>query len=109
MKMIAVACAASLSLAACATNPTEFLNAYADAANTLDPGCAKDVQINLLPLMMPWGPIPFVTGSYRKGCNLDQFAPPSRIMLPAATLAPDPIAARLDELEGRLSAIEPAR
>jgi predicted small secreted protein len=99
MKIVAVAavCAASLSLAGCATNMTEFMSTYVEAANTLDPGCGKDVRIDVLPLMMPWGPIPFVTGSYRKACNLDQFGtttvPPARpaLVVGATVGGPDPV------------------
>lgn len=68
--------AACIGLSGCALNPektAKLLTAYADAANKLDPDCAKDLQVNLLPMLTPWGPVPFVTGSYRKGCHLEQF------------------------------------
>lgn len=63
---LAIIAAAALSLAAC---QTVSLQEYAEAANTLDPGCAKKIHAQVQPVLIFGWPIPLVTGSYDKDCK----------------------------------------
>ena len=45
---------------------------YASAANELDSGCYKDVDIKVVPMFVGVAVLPVVTGAYRKVCNPDQ-------------------------------------
>lgn len=61
--------AAGLLASGCAT--TSFAE-YAKAANELDPGCFKDVNVQATPILLFGWPIPVISGSFRKVCNPDQ-------------------------------------
>lgn len=63
---------------------------YAEAANDLDPGCYKDVDVRATPMVIMGWVLPVVSGSYRKVCNADQ-APagaPGPQAVPLGALAP---------------------
>lgn len=68
------ACAVAVSLSACATfDPA----AFAKAANDLDPGCYKHVEIKATPMLLFGWAVPVVGGEYVKTCNPGQAAPAS--------------------------------
>lgn len=69
LPMLAILALAAVTLAGCIT--PSFTD-YAKAANTLDPGCYKDVQIQAVPVLVFGWPIPVVSGTYRKVCNAEQ-------------------------------------
>lgn len=63
----------AMALAGC---QTMSLQEYAEAANTLDPGCAKKVQVDVRPVLIFGWPIPIVSGSYTKECTGREANPP---------------------------------
>jgi hypothetical protein len=65
MKLTIALCAA-IALSACQTTS---LQEYAEAANTLDPGCAKKVHAQVQPVLIFGWPVPIVSGSYEKECK----------------------------------------
>lgn len=69
MKIPLLAACAALALSGCSTFD---LMEYANAANELDPGCYKDVYVDVRPLLLPGWVIPIASGHYRKVCNPDQ-------------------------------------
>lgn len=66
--LVSIATAAVLTtpLAAC---QTVSLQEYAEAANTLDPGCAKKIHAQVQPVLIFGWPVPIVSGSYDKDCK----------------------------------------
>lgn len=56
----------AISLAAC---QTVSLQEYAEAANTLDPGCGKKVHAQVQPVLIFGWPVPIVSGTYDKECK----------------------------------------
>ena len=73
LKLVAIA-AGALALSACAT--TSFTE-YAKAANELDPGCKKEVEITAQPVLIFGFPVPVVSGVYKKTCEPRAEAPPT--------------------------------
>lgn len=64
MKSLAIL--AALALAGCASfDPVRL----AEAAEKLDPTCAKSVEINVTPLLIFGWPVPVVAGKYTKQCD----------------------------------------
>lgn len=64
--LIAGAAAAALALGGC---QTFSLKEYAEAANDLDEGCGKLVDITVTPMMAGFWVIPVVSGRYVKACE----------------------------------------
>lgn len=60
---------ASMSLSACASTDVAAL---AQAANELDPGCYKNVDIRATPILLFGWPVPVVSVQYNKVCNPSQ-------------------------------------
>lgn len=81
LRTLAVA-AAALILSACQT--ASFAD-YAKAANDLDPGCYKDVQLQVTPILIFGWPLPVVAGTYRKVCNPEQ-APQASLIRPGVVV-----------------------
>lgn len=80
---------ASGLLSGCASDPANFVKAldgYADAANKLDPDCYKKVHAEIMPLIMPWGPLPFLSGSYDKLCHPELGPDGNGVVTPRAGL-----------------------
>lgn len=69
MKRVYLAAALPVALCGCASFD---LAAYAEAANQLDPGCYKNVHLDVRPLLLPGWVVPVVSGTYDKTCNPDQ-------------------------------------
>lgn len=61
------------------------LEAYARGANDLDPGCFKDVDVQVTPVFALGWVIPVVTGRYRKTCNPDQAIAPQPVVVRGLT------------------------
>ena len=68
--------ATGLLLSACATSATDLVK----AANELDPGCYKNVRIDIVPMFGFVVPV----GHYEKTCNPDQATPIQRVTVVAA-------------------------
>lgn len=56
----------ALALTGCATGA---LQEYAEAANTLDPGCAKKVHVEVTPMLVFGWPVPLFSGTLDKECR----------------------------------------
>lgn len=70
MRLLAIVLA--LGLSGCATADIANL---AKAANDLDPGCYKHVEITVTPVLLFGWALPIPSGRYEKTCNPDQAAP----------------------------------
>lgn len=83
LKLLAAALA-PLFLVACASfDPA----AFAEAANTLDPHCAKRVSIKATPMLIFGFPLPVFSGEYDKACEPEPRIPPVQVR-PGDLLAP---------------------
>lgn len=78
-----LALTAVLALTACATSATDLVK----AANDLDPGCYKNIRVDMVPMFGFVVPI----GHYEKTCNPDQARPVQRVtIVPALPAVPGP-------------------
>lgn len=81
-RTLMIIAAAGLLAAGCATSATDLVK----AANDLDPGCYKNVRIDIVPMFGFVAPV----GHYEKTCNPDQATPLQRVTIVPAPTLPDP-------------------